>query len=96
MRKFYTFDQSNPGGYFINDDKIAEYIIIQAESADEANNKAEEIGIYFNGIRKGLDCSCCNDRWYPVAEWDGKDTIKITSSMIEKGYKIYADEEWRI
>jgi hypothetical protein len=95
-KKFYTFYQSNPGGYFINDDKICEYVIIHAPSAKEANDIAEDLGIYFDGIRKKIDCECCNDRWYRVDERDGKDTIEITDRMKEVGYKIYADEEWTI
>lgn len=96
MKKFYTFYQSNPGGYFIKNDKVAEYVIIQAESSYEANDKAEEIGIYFDGIKKGLDCECCNDRWYRVSEWEGKDSINMSDYMKNKAYKIYADEEWII
>ena len=96
MKKFYTFSQSNPGGYFIKNDKISEYVIIQAESADEANDIANDVGIYFDGIRKKIDCSCCNDRWYRVNEWDGKEKIELNERMKEQGYKIYADEEWII
>lgn len=96
MKKFYTFNQSNPGGYFINNENIAEYVIIHAENANDANDKAEEIGIYFDGISKGFDCECCNDRWYRVSEGDAKDNIIIDYHMKQKGYKIYADEEWII
>jgi hypothetical protein len=96
MKKFYTFSQSNPGGYFIKNDKISEYVIIQAESAKEANDIAEDIGIYFDGIRKKIDCSCCNDRWYRVTEWNGKEKIELDERIKEQGYKIYADEEWII
>lgn len=95
-KKFYTFDQGNPSGYFINDDKVAEYVIIHACTAQEANDIAEDLGIYFDGIRKKVDCECCNDRWYRVTEMDGRDTIEITNEMKKKGYKIYADEEWKI
>jgi hypothetical protein len=96
MKKFYTFSQSNPGGYFIKNDKISEYVIIQAESAEEANDFAEDVGIYFDGIRKKIDCSCCNDRWYRASEWGGKEKIELDEIMLERGYKIYADEEWII
>ena len=26
--------------------------------------------VYFDGIRKGIDCECCGDRWYGAEEWD--------------------------
>lgn len=44
---------------------------VMAESEKEANRLAEQYaGIYFDGIRKGLDCECCGDRWYGAEEWD--------------------------
>ena len=60
---FYTFDQNNSGGQFIGPN----YIIIEADSAEEANTIAQEsAGVYFNGCEDGIDCECCGDRWYPV------------------------------
>ena len=96
--KFYTFHQSNPGGYFIKNEKIDEYVIIQAKNADEANSKAQEIGVYFNCVRKKLDCSCCNDRWYPVSENSGEDSPNIYGDSLSEhsNYKFYGDEEWLI
>jgi hypothetical protein len=98
MKKFYLFNQSNPGGYFIQDDKVDENVIIHAESAKDANRKAQEIGIYFNGVRKGIDCGCCNDRWYPVSEYDSSELPLIDGEDFRRSdkYKIYADEEWVI
>ena len=61
---FYTFSQNNSGGGFVVNDNVAEYVIIEADSCEEADDKAEEIGIYFNGCDDGQDCSCCGDRWY--------------------------------
>jgi hypothetical protein len=46
------------------DDNVDHYVIIEAESADEANHIAESVGIYFDGVEKGIDCPCCGDRWY--------------------------------
>lgn len=60
---FYTFNQNNSGGSFIMNDNVAHFVIIEAESADAANTKAEDIGIYFDGCEKGWDCDCCGDRW---------------------------------
>jgi hypothetical protein len=96
--KFYTFHQSNPGGYLIKDDKLDEYVIIQAKNADEANSIAQKIGIYFNGVRKKLDCSCCNDRWWPVSEKDGCDSPNVYGDSLSgfSNYKYYGDEEWLI
>lgn len=60
---WYTFSQNNSGGRFIVDDKVDAYVIIQAPDADTANQLAERIGIYFNGVFDGYDCQCCGDRW---------------------------------
>lgn len=59
---FYEFRQSNPGGFFDKD--MPRYLWIEASSEEEACAIAEEHGVYFDGIEKGIDCDCCNDRWY--------------------------------
>lgn len=61
---FFQFQQSNPGGYYEFDEKICRVIVIEADSYDEAVEKALDMGVYFNGVEEGLDCPCCNDRWY--------------------------------
>jgi hypothetical protein len=61
--KYYCFRQRKSGGSFVVNDKVSYTVIIQAKNSDDANNKAEEIGIYFNGCYTGYDCSCCGDRW---------------------------------
>lgn len=62
MPKFYTFTQDNSGGSFDYDKKrgITNFVIIEANNADEANARAETIGLYFDG--RG-DCPCCGNRW---------------------------------
>lgn len=69
---FYQFRQNNSGGSFdFNDaDGITIAVIVEADNADEANRRAESIGIYFYGCDLGRDCDCCGDRWYPVSERD--------------------------
>lgn len=62
---FYTFDQNNSGGSFQKDEDVTLHVIIEAENADEANDKAEMVGLYFDGLG---DCSCCGDRWYETYE----------------------------
>lgn len=70
--KFYHYSQNNSGGSFSFDEfsGITHHVIIQAYSAAEANLRAEEIGIYFNGCEDERDCDCCGDRWYSI--WDDK------------------------
>ena len=62
---FYEFYQNNSYGYYLDP---AEIVIVEAESAEEANSIALENGIYFCGVRAGKDCSCCGDRWSQVYE----------------------------
>lgn len=65
---FYTFKQNNSGGTFVMNERVAHFVIIEADSVREANEKAESIGIYFNGVDDNIDCPCCGDRWYPTYE----------------------------
>lgn len=65
---FYNFAQNNSWGSFIEDDRVWEYVFIEASSRDEANDKAESIGIYFDGCDTWSDCECCGDRWN--RQWD--------------------------
>lgn len=70
--KFYTFTQNNSGGSFVLDKEkgLTQYVIIQADGTEEANSRAENAGIYFDGVDNRLDCHCCGDRWHR-AEYDG-------------------------
>lgn len=63
--KFFTFDQNNSGGSFDYDGErgITHYVIIEAADRHQAVDRAEEIGLYFDGVSDGRDCPCCGDRW---------------------------------
>jgi hypothetical protein len=87
---WYKFDQNNSGGSFHSDEDVAHYVFIQAYSAKEANHLAENIGIYFDGCRDGMDCDCCGDRWSEV--WDAMEDFTVYSwKSSGKGYesKVY-------
>lgn len=74
---FYTYRQNNSGGSFKITKKIKHFVIIEADSAKEANEKAEHTSIYFDGVEKELDCPCCGDRWHKVIEEDGTEKPEI-------------------
>jgi hypothetical protein len=69
--KFYEFKQNNSGGSFDVNDKLTNHVIIQANSESEAIQKAENMGVYFDGCEKGMDCECCGDRWYLPSKIEG-------------------------
>ena len=60
---FYHYSQNNSGGSFDFDKKagITHHVVIEAESAEAADRKAESIGLYFDGDG---DCPCCGFRWH--------------------------------
>ncbi len=87
---FFTFRQNNSGGHFVEDEDVCENVIVEAHSPEDANLRADDIGIYFDGCEQGLDCSCCGDRWNEIYEDEkgteipmiyGKDVTKIYAGM---------------
>lgn len=67
---FYHYTQNNSGGSFVIDQDLAHHVIIEAHSVEDANERAESIGLYFDGCETGVDCDCCGDRWYRQTSWD--------------------------
>lgn len=80
---FYSFRQNNSGGSFDVDSSVAQFVIIEANDSSEANARAQEIGIYFDGVDNGSDCECCGDRWYPADDFDGTETPMIYRDTAE-------------
>lgn len=68
--KLYVYLQNPAGGDFVISDKVDQLVAIEAFSAEEANNRATLLGIYFDGVHKGIDCSCCGDRWLKKSDTD--------------------------
>jgi hypothetical protein len=59
---FYDYQQNNSGGSFTGP---AINVIVEADSVDDANRRAEDLGLYWYGAdHDGPDCPCCGDRWY--------------------------------
>ena len=75
--KYFRYTQNNSGGSFDIDDAMAHHVIIQAHSASEANSLAKDVGIYFNGCDREIDCSCCGDRWSEAWPDEGTDNPLI-------------------
>lgn len=83
---FYTYSQNNSGGSFTvdKDRGLTVYVIIEADSASEADTIAEEIGMYWNGVCEGMDCPCCGDRWYPQYGDKGEDVPTLYGTPVSE------------
>jgi hypothetical protein len=75
---YYMWRQNNTGGSFITDDDVSRFVVIEADSYADAEEKAFSFGIYYDGVDDGRDCSCCGDRWYrgDLVEVDEGDSIE--------------------
>ncbi len=79
--RFYTYSQNNSGGSFDDSDNYGEYCIVAATSPDDANRRAEMLGLYFDG--QG-DCECCGNRWYEQSSYDkGTEVPEIYGKSVE-------------
>ena len=67
---FFEYSQNNSGGVFDFDHQygITTHVIVEAATAAEADERAESIGLYFDGAG---DCSCCGSRWSSQDSWWG-------------------------
>jgi hypothetical protein len=77
---FFTFNQNNSGGHFTRNANVDHYVIIEATHWTDASQRAQNLGIYFDGVSKDLDCECCGDRWND-SDW-GTDVPSLYSSPL--------------
>ncbi len=71
---FFDFRQNPESGTIVHDDSVRHLVIIEAHSAAHANKRGLELGMYFDGLERGLDCECCGDRWYRAQARSGYET----------------------
>lgn len=90
---FYNFNQNNSGGVFEVNDTVCHQLYIEADSFDEAISKAEELGCYWDGVYKGLDCPCCGDRWSCYEDAIDIDRYKTEGYTVSVYDNIYPDTE---
>lgn len=92
---FFEFRQNNSGGVFdYNEEEgISVSVIIEADDVDQANYRAERIGLYFDGYQ---DCECCGDRWYRKGSRDKGDPVpSIYGTPFDPfEYNEPGDEHW--
>ena len=78
---FYTYRQNNSGGNFIVNSDVTVTVIVEATDTEHADRRAEEFGIYFNGVNDDIDCECCGDRW--SSAWEGTETPEVYGQPVE-------------
>ena len=88
---YYIYRQNNSGGHYDIDLDVGlnVNVIVEADSEDEANTKAKAIGIYFDGVRGGIDCECCGDRWSSPYEIEAEELINHNT---DSGVSIHLKE----
>lgn len=80
---FYRFRQNNSGGDFTINEGVNVYVIVEALTPEAANARALSVGVYFDGLETGRDCSCCGSRWSPVYEDDGDDVPHLYGQPVK-------------
>ena len=81
MSKFYTSSQNNSGGYFMLNEAagIGHYVIIEANSPQQAKNRLAEITEGFTEY-----CECCGERWMDYFdEEDGMEVPMVYNESAE-------------
>lgn len=71
---YFTYRQNNSYGRFT---KPAILVVVIAVDTEEADEKAEKAGLYFDGAG---DCPCCGDRWWP-AYYGERDKSEIIAEI---------------
>lgn len=74
---FYFFYQNNSGGYYKQTSDIDEIVVIEADTPELANNKADELGMFDLAF-----CPCCGERFDCVEEQDGYTLKQIVKDNI--------------
>jgi hypothetical protein len=82
--KFFLFHQNNSGGSWDFDEKagISVNVIVEAYDGKHANERAENIGLYFGGAG---DCSCCGDRWSSLYDSEDGDDVPTVYEEVGPG-----------
>jgi hypothetical protein len=77
---FFTYRQNNSGGSWEINDKVTLYVIIEAQTAEEADERAEKIGIEFE-----TGCPTCGYGWSRADHWESEKQPMIYDQCVEGG-----------
>jgi hypothetical protein len=78
--KWYKYHQNNSGGRFR---PPAITVYVEAMSPSQADERAETLGLYFDGSG---DCKCCGSRWSGAVDWDSQEE----EPPLEQADELYA------
>lgn len=88
---FFTYRQNNSGGSYDVSDRHGHYVIIEADDSEDANHFAKKkADIYFDGVHRGRDCSCCGDRW--SEPYDGGSKVPVIYKSYDNNGPVEEDE----
>lgn len=82
---FVTFTQNNSGGYFIENENVGVFVIIEGEDLYSILDKARDI---FRGYREY--CECCGERW----DDNWKSSKDLKSEPLIYGTSVYEYDSW--
>ncbi len=91
--KLFLYSQNNSGGSFTVNDHVAHNVLIEAIDFNHANSIAENVGIYFDGVKEGRDCSCCGNRWSRRYGNDGFETLEEYIQLKSSFKSLYQEEK---
>lgn len=75
---FYTTNQNNSGGYFIRNEDVCEWVIVEANNPSQANELMQRVTENYSEY-----CPCCGERWYfDFDERDGKENPMIYDKSV--------------
>ena len=95
IKYMYVYWQNNSGGYFNEIRKIYKdnMLILPVKHKKFKSNGYVNLAVadkeiipsevYFDGVEKEIDCSCCGDRWSRLDDWDTKEKIYIFENLEE-------------
>jgi hypothetical protein len=96
---YYTYRQTHSGGRVTRNATLADYVIIEAESAEQADCRLLALGGYFDGVEAGIDCPCCGDRWQRAARspWPPTAEPTIAGALLEHATTMFPEHSgWRL
>jgi hypothetical protein len=85
---FYLFPQNNSGGIIVEDGKVAEMVIVEADTVQQANDIASSgrVGIYDHWW-----CDCCGERFSALGDGWVDTPYATLEEAVKEGWKSVGD-----